>query len=201
MRRIENFFVLPLILLIASYIHASGFNQSDSTVTDIDGNVYPIVQIGNQIWMAENLRTTHYSDGTPIEDGTGLGDISTDDTTSRFFYYDDDTTNIEEYGLLYNWYAVTRGTNGSSSNPSGVQGISPKGWHIPSHAEWTELERFLGMSESDTNTFIDRGTNQGNLLKSGGSSGLDLLFGGIRAEGDGMENGGIFFILKNESAI
>jgi uncharacterized protein (TIGR02145 family) len=142
MKILKNSFILVLIFRFG--INAYSQEIGDSTVTDYDGNVYKTIKIGNQIWMAENLRTTHYSDGTPIENGTGLGEISTEDTTCRFFYYDDDTTNIEEYELLYNWYAATRGTDGSSSNPSGVQGISPKGWHIPSHAEWTELELFLG---------------------------------------------------------
>ena len=107
-------------------------------VTDIDGNVYKTVKLGNQVWMAENLRTTRYADGTPIP----LGTESSYDVAYRY-YPDDNSANVSDYGYLYNWAAVMKGSASSETNPSGVQGICPDGWHVPSNAEWTELENYV----------------------------------------------------------
>ena len=113
------------------------------TVTDVDNNVYNTVQIGNQCWMKENLRTTHYSDGTAIPTAS-----STSETTPRYYDYSSSSIPLTERGYLYNWFAVVHGTNGSSANPSGVQGVCPTGWHVPSHAEWLELETYVsGLGE------------------------------------------------------
>ncbi|MBO6080773.1 MAG: hypothetical protein J6P54_07395 [Bacteroidales bacterium] len=106
-----------------------------ATVTDYEGNVYSTVQLGQQCWMAENLRTTHYSDGTTISPGDGW-------STILAYYYIPDCP--LEYGYLYNWKAVMHNSPSSSANPSGVQGVCPTGWHVPSDAEWTELEVYLG---------------------------------------------------------
>ena len=99
-----------------------------ATVTDYDNNTYNTVQIGDQCWMKENLRTTHYADGTTV--------------TSRYAPNNDEN-NVATYGYLYNWYAVMHGAAASSANPSGVQGICPAGWHMPSCAEWTQLTTYV----------------------------------------------------------
>ena len=109
-----------------------------TTVTDIDGNVYRIVKLGNQVWMAENLRTTRYADGTLIP----LGTTTSDDVAYRY-YPNGNSANVTDYGYLYNWAAVMNGANSSEANPSGVQGICPNGWHVPSDAEWTELTNYV----------------------------------------------------------
>ena len=109
-----------------------------ATVTDIDSNTYNTVQIGNQCWMKENLRTTRYSNGTDI----ALGN-STSTTTAYRYYPDNDQSYVSTYGYLYNWPAVMGNSSSSSANPSGVQGICPTGWHVPSDAEWTQLEHYL----------------------------------------------------------
>ena len=108
------------------------------TVTDYDGNVYNTVQIGNQCWMKENLRTTHYANGDSILLNT------------QYYSFDPyryapgkDEINVPIYGYLYNWAAVMHGEASSSSNPSGIQGICPTGWHIPSDAEWTQLTDYV----------------------------------------------------------
>lgn len=113
-------------------------------VTDIDGNSYDAVRIGDQIWMAENLRTTRYADGTAIPMG---------DTISRSQPYryapgsqqsnEDNMPNVSLYGYLYNWPAVMHGEPSSTADPSGVQGICPDGWHVPSDAEWTHLTTYM----------------------------------------------------------
>ena len=113
--------------------------QGAATVNDIDNNTYNTVQIGNQCWMKENLRTTHYANGTSIPLG------STYSYTDPYRYYpNNDQSNVATYGYLYNWKAVMGNSSSSSSNPSGVQGICPIGWHVPSDAEWTQLEDYVG---------------------------------------------------------
>ena len=109
------------------------------TVSDYDGNVYNTVRIGNQCWMRENLRTTHYANGTEIALGT-----STSTITPYRYNPNDDASNVITYGYLYNWPALMKGAASSEANPSGVQGICPNGWHVPSDAEWTQLTDFLG---------------------------------------------------------
>ena len=108
------------------------------TVKDIDGNVYNTVQIGNQCWMKENLRATKYADGTPIDQVS-----SKSAKVAYWFYPNNEASNKATYGLLYNWKAVMRNSSSSSANPSGVQGICPTGWHVPSDAEWTQLTDYV----------------------------------------------------------
>jgi uncharacterized protein (TIGR02145 family) len=97
------------------------------TVTDIDGNVYNTVQIGNRCWMKENLKTTKYRSGATIEnaiDWAAWADL----TTGAYIWYDNDISYRNLYGALYNWYAV--------SDP---EGLCPAGWHVPTHEDWTDL--------------------------------------------------------------
>lgn len=124
-----------------------------NAVTDIDGNSYDALQIGEQCWMKENLRTTRYANGTPISQGNG-----TSTTTAYWYYPDNNPSNKTTYGLLYNWKAVMGSSSSSSANPSGVQGICPDGWHVPSDAEWTQLTDYVS-SQSEyvcgsDNTYI-----------------------------------------------
>ncbi len=139
-------------------------------VRDYDGNIYQTVQIGDQLWLKENLKTTHYADGTPLVDGTGAGDITGDYTTKYCFAYDDDSSYVDTYGRLYTWAAVMNGTPGSDANPSGVQGVCPDGWHVPSDEEWQELEMYLGFTEYEANQTGWRGTIEGSVLKEPGTS-------------------------------
>ena len=115
-----------------------------STVTDIDGNVYKTVKIGNQVWMAENLKTTKYANDTAITNGTAIANIGY--TDKYYFIYQNDPNYKNTYGLLYSWAAATNGVS-SSTNPSGVQGVCPTGWHVPSNAEKTQLITYLGGSD------------------------------------------------------
>lgn len=108
------------------------------TLTDKDGNVYNTVQIGSQCWMKENLRTTKYAEGTSLMQGS-----TTSDYIAYWYYPNNNSSNKTSYGLLYNWKAIMRNAPSSSSNPSGVQGICPNGWHIPSEAEWTQLTDYV----------------------------------------------------------
>lgn len=108
------------------------------TVTDFEGNVYNTIQIGSQCWMRDNLRTKHYSDGSPIP----YGGVSSPSLTDPYYYYNPnvDTTT---YGFLYNWTAAMHGAPASTASPSGVQGVCPTGWHLPSRNEWTVLTDYV----------------------------------------------------------
>lgn len=117
------------ILIIASF-EKTAIAQNFKPVIDQDGNNYKTITIGSQIWMAENLRTTKYNDGTAIP-------LVTDKrawrilATPAYCWYNNDTTYKNLYGALYNGYAV-------STNK-----LCPEGWHISADAEWTTLIQIL----------------------------------------------------------
>ena len=105
---------------------------SASTFIDCDGNTYPTITIGTQVWIAENLRVTHYRNGDAIAnitDEAAWGALS----TGAYCWYNNDQTTNEKYGVLYNWYAV-----------DDSRGLCPEGWHIPTSTEWTTLTTYLG---------------------------------------------------------
>jgi uncharacterized protein (TIGR02145 family) len=108
------------------------------TVTDIENNVYQTIAIGSQCWMRENLRTKKYANGTSIQ----YGDATTSSTTA-YYYYPGSQDSVPIYGLLYNWPAVMGDENSSDRNPSGVQGVCPNGWHLPSRTEWNQLSDYV----------------------------------------------------------
>jgi uncharacterized protein (TIGR02145 family) len=129
-----------------------------ATVTDYDGNVYQTVKIGTQVWMKENLQVTHYQNGAAISyciDGVAWNNY----TTGAYTNYNFDFTYAATYGRLYNYYAVIDPRN-----------ICPVGWHMPSDAEWTTLENFLGgssmaggkLKESGTAHWLDPNTGASN---------------------------------------
>ena len=105
---------------------------------DYDGNVYSTVLIGTQCWMKDNLRTSHYSDGTAIAQG-----VTVSSTIPYRYRPDNNSMNVATHGYLYNWKAVMRNSLSSNSVPSGVQGVCPMGWHVPSDAEWLQLTDYL----------------------------------------------------------
>ena len=123
------------------------------TVTDIDGNTYNTVYIGRQCWMKENLRTTTYADGIHITKATAnlcqSSDVNANNhntnPNSCYYYPNNDSANVYERGLLYTWNAVMKGAGSSGSNPSGILGVCPFGWHVPSSREWCELENVLNV--------------------------------------------------------
>ncbi|HUX96144.1 MAG TPA: fibrobacter succinogenes major paralogous domain-containing protein [Bacteroidales bacterium] len=144
------------------------FECGTGTISDYDGNIYKTVQIGSQCWLKENMKTTHYSDGTALVDGTGVGDITGDYITKYWFVWHE-LYNKDIYGLLYTWAAAMNGASSSDANPSGVQGVCPTGWHLPSDAEWKQLEMHLGMSQAEADRKGWRGTDEGGKLKETGT--------------------------------
>lgn len=115
-------------------------------VKDIEGNVYPTVKIGDQVWMATNLRSTKYSDGTSIPQVEPRipWDNLTDSERAFCWAENDSLTHAELFGALYSWAAAMNGSEISNLVPSGVQGVCPEGWHLPSGAEWDVLSNLFG---------------------------------------------------------
>jgi uncharacterized protein (TIGR02145 family) len=107
--------------------------KEDTYITkDTGGNVYDkSVTIGTQVWMAENLKTTKYSNGDTI--GTTTLDISNESAPKYQWAYDGDENKVGTYGRLYTWYAVTDSRN-----------VCPAGWHVPTDSDWVALITFLG---------------------------------------------------------
>ena len=128
------------------------------TVADIDGNVYRTIKIGDQCWMAENLKVTHYRNGALISNVADSAQWR-NTTSEAYCNYGNSENNTNTYGLLYNWYAVI-------DNRS----IAPTGWHVPSDEEWKELEMYLGMSRAAADTIGPRGTDEGGKMKETGTA-------------------------------
>jgi uncharacterized protein (TIGR02145 family) len=148
-------------------------------VIDIDGNTYPIIKIGFQVWMAENLKVTHFNNGDIIPNITDNSEWIIQ-KTGALCNYNNDQKNHEIYGSLYNFYAV-----------SDQRGLCPEGWHVPDYSEWQSLVNFLGgkavaagkLKQSDT-TFWHK-PNVGATNESGFTS----IPAGYRNFNDGSFDG------------
>jgi uncharacterized protein (TIGR02145 family) len=144
--------------------------QPTGTVNDYDGNTYNTVKIGNQWWMAENLKTTTLNDGTPIPLETDGIQWSWKTTPAYCWYDNDEVTYKNTYGALYNWFTVN------------TDKLCPVGWHVPGDAEWTELTDYLGgysvaggkLKEAGTAHWSDPNTGATN------ESGFSAVPGGRR---------------------
>ena len=136
--------MVKYLLLLFSFVF--------STVTDIDGNVYETVILGEQLWMAENLKTTHYQNGDDIPHVINTSDWD-NLSTGAYCEYENNQINSEIYGRLYNWYTI-----------DDSRGVCPEGFHVPSDDEFKQLEMFLGMSQQEANDVSFRGTDEGSQL-------------------------------------
>ncbi len=171
-----------------------GGKNNSGSVTDVDGNVYRTVKIGNQEWTTENLRTTKYNDGSPLANITGKStwDSCLYTLTDAYCFYNNTTNpdSIEKFGALYNWYAVNSGK------------LAPAGWHVPTDEEWDTLQNYLianGYNWDGTTTEnkiaksmaakTDWKSNSdgvkgavGNDLTKNNGTGFSALPGGVRGE-------------------
>jgi uncharacterized protein (TIGR02145 family) len=161
---------------IDSYVIIPGISiNNPPVIMDIAGNTYQTVWIGDQLWFAENLKTTHYNDGTPIQlvsDGaTWSGLIA----GARVYYNNDSSTYAPDYGALYNWYAVETGK------------LCPTGWHVPTDAEWTVLTDYLGGASVTGGKLKEVGTVHWESPNFGATDevGFTALPGGLRS-GSGL---------------
>lgn len=111
------------------------YQPTQGNVMDNDGNEYQTVVIGTQTWMAENLKTTTYNDGTAIQNVTDAA-VWSNTTSGAYGWHDNNEASYREpYGALFNWYAVETAK------------LCPVGWHVPTDADWTVLINFLGGTE------------------------------------------------------
>ena len=140
--------MLACILLIPVLTGCGSRQKEEENVikiNDIDGNLYETVQIGDQLWMAEDLKTTHYNDGNPIplvEDYDEWANL----TLPAYSWYNNDSLNATDFGALYNWYVVE------------TEKLCPEGWHVPSDEEWIALEASLGGADLAGGAMKEEGT-------------------------------------------
>lgn len=156
-------------------------------VEDVEGNEYSTVKIGDQIWMAENLKTTKFADDSEITYVEETAAWTSLDGPAYCWYETNPTTNKDLYGGLYNWYAAS------------TDGICPTGWHVPTDEEFTKLEITLGLPQEDANSYGWRDVEHGSKMKSStgwkegetgsNSSGFTALPGGYRYYLDGSYQG------------
>lgn len=161
---------------------------SGDTVIDIDGNVYSTVQIGSQVWLGENLRTTRFNNGDQIPPVTANADWRLLSTPAYCWYQNDQAGYGAVYGALYNWYAVDSASNGNRN-------ICPVGWHIPTEAEWSILTNHLGGLDVAGGKLKESGTAHWFPPNTGAtdSSGFSGLPGGYRGYVTGAcDNLGMF---------
>ena len=161
-----------------------------STTTDYDGNIYKTVHLGNQWWFAENLKSTHYANGQSLIDGTQIEDLKGDLTTKYYFTSPYPPVNdglLTQYGRYYTWAAVMNEDSLSNSVPSGVQGICPTGWHVPSGAEFQILSSFITShgysnvaSALRSECLVKQYWDANKAQYYSNPSGFSLLFGGVR---------------------
>jgi uncharacterized protein (TIGR02145 family) len=123
-----------------------------STVTDVDGNVYKTVKIGNQWWMAENLKVERFNDSSSVA-FISVNSLNSDWQNLVEAAYT--SLNDSQYGLLYN-YAVVENT----------KNIAPDGWHVPTDEDWKILEKEIGMSAEETQSLGWRGNKEAEILTS-----------------------------------
>lgn len=164
----QAFCAISVIMLLITILQACTKSETrpdvlTDSIYDIDSNVYPIVKIGNQWWMAKNLEVKHFRNGrsikeVPLNSQNIQWDTNLNQAACCLYQ-----GNTDAPGLLYNWYAVTDTNN-----------IAPLGWHVATDADWQELEQFLGMSISQTQSIGWRGSNEGNKLKIEGPLGWTL---------------------------
>ncbi len=160
----------------------TGFSCGVHTLYDYDGNVYSTVQIGDQCWMTENLKTTKYNDGASIPLVTDY--LTWSGFTPAYCWYDNnEATYKDTYGALYNWYTVNTGN------------LCPSGWHVPTDAEWTTLTDYLGGESVAGGKLKETGTTHWNSPNTGATNetGFTALPGGFR-----NGNGGAYYYVGGD---
>jgi len=169
MRFIRNILTLTILIILIFGCKKEGEKPPDP-VTDIEGNTYNTVRIGLQIWMAENLKTTKFNDGTPIEPVADSITWRNLITPGYCMYNKNDTAFKRTYGLLYNGYTADSGK------------VCPTGWHLPEIEEWEKLSDFLADSINTGGKLKEAGTSHWKTPNIGAtnSTGFTALPAGIR---------------------
>lgn len=175
--------IFGLLLMITYSCNSKDENNNPNlplTVTDIDGNVYHTIAVGNQEWMAENLRTTKYNDGSSIPlitDNTVWNYLS---TPGYCFNNNDSVTNKNVYGALYNWYSVNTGK------------LAPIGWRVPTKDDWNALIFSLGGDSIAGGKLKETAQLHWQIPNVGATNevGFTALPGGIRSNAGSFINTG-----------
>ena len=159
-------------------------NQTYGSVTDIDGNIYKTITIGDQIWMAENLKTAKYNNGDLI--GTTIpatSYIQSENMPKYQWPYGGDESHVDTYGRLYTWYSAT-------DNRS----VCPTGWHVPTDSEWISLENQLGGLSVAGGKLKEIGTEHWTVPNSGATNEMmfNALPGGYRMNTGEYDNKGSY---------
>ncbi|MFZ4398499.1 MAG: fibrobacter succinogenes major paralogous domain-containing protein [Bacteroidales bacterium] len=178
MKKKQNFRIIPFIFLGFLILQIScskekktsfsnkNFTINHGIVKDYDGNLYDTIHIGSQVWLKQNLKTTHYLNGDPIAkvtDGSQWSNLS----TGAYCSYNNDDSYVNTYGLLYNYFAV-----------SDSRKIAPIGWHVSTYSEWSTLYSFLS---GNANPLKEEGTTHWNTSTGAtNSTGFTALPGGYR---------------------
>lgn len=194
--------ILPLIYLLFLFPSCDKKDDPGEHLKDVEGNLYKTIKIGDQIWMAENLKTTRLNDNTPIPfiaDTTAWTQLK----SPAYSFYRNEESYKSVYGNLYNWFAVK------------TNKLCPTGWHVATDADFNTLELFLGVPASEINLWGWRGNSQGVQMKSSSGwndpantksnvSGFSALPGGYRQGTHGTFNGvgviTIFWTATDDSA-
>ena len=146
---LSNIRILATAILccVAIFAMAQPPVRDCGTVTDIDGNTYQTIVMGDDCWFRENLRVTRYADGKEI--------------TPTPQSPNNDPQNISRYGRLYTWFSTLNGADPTEETDGRVQGPCPDGWHVPSNFEWMGVEDFVGYKD-----YYRCGTDVNNVAKS-----------------------------------
>jgi uncharacterized protein (TIGR02145 family) len=139
-------FTILLSAVVYLIISCNKKDNSTDPVTDIEGNTYNTIRIGDQVWMAENLKTSTFSDGTEIPEVTLDIEWNELTTPGLSWYNNDEIINKNTYGALYNYYSVISGS------------LCPAGWHVPSRDEWQQLRDVLGDTITGGGKLKEEGT-------------------------------------------
>jgi uncharacterized protein (TIGR02145 family) len=190
----KNYLRLLLVVLLCGFITICGCKKDETedppvtppvdetTVTDVDGNVYNIITIGSQKWMKENLRTSKYRDGSAIPNITdnaawiGL-------SSGAWCYYENDVTNNATYGKLYNFYAVADSRN-----------LAPSGWHVARESDWNSLITFVGGATVAGGKLKEAGTSHWSSPNTGATNNYNFT----AVPGGNRFTNGAFYQLGSE---
>ncbi len=183
MKRIKQTFVksLKVLVVLSAVLLFSQCEKDDDGTNDTnnngivfgsltdsrDGETYKTVKIGDQVWMAENLRTKKFNDGTEIPLVTDNSEWEALQTPAYCWYDNDEATNKATYGALYNWYTVE------------TEKLCPVGWHIPSEDEWITLLEYVG-GEIGAGTVLKSTTGWNNDGNGTDEYGFGAMPGGAR---------------------
>ena len=176
-----------------TYSNELSITTGSPTVTDASNNTYPTVTIGTQVWMAENLRTTKYRDGSNIpvvtDNTQWANNYNTGATSPMMCWYNNDqaTYTTNKFGALYNWYAINPATNGNKN-------VCPTGWHVPTDAEWNVLIANLDPFYIPSSDGSQSGTAGGKMKITGTEYWLSPNTGATNSSGfSGLPGGARFF--------